>query len=75
LALTEYQQEDSNTGNAISVENDINEKLQSIVKTKILAEDVKTNADEERVRFESIIDFPHFLLHVLTNFYRGLKDR
>lgn len=62
---TEYQQEHSNTGK--KAENNINEKLQSILYNDP-TEKVSTNENDERTRFESIIDFPHFLLHVLRIF-------
>lgn len=66
----EYQQEHSDTGK--KAENNINEKLQSILYNDP-TEKVSTNGNDERTRFESIIDFPHFLLHVLRIFKKVKK--
>ena len=46
---------------------DINDKLNAILHNSSV-EVVNTIDKEERKRFESIIDFPHFLLHVLRVF-------
>lgn len=66
----EYQQEHSDTGKKAG--NNINEKLQSILYNDP-TEKVSTNGNDERTRFESIIDFPHFLLHVLRIFKKVKK--
>lgn len=51
-------------------------KIEDIINSKPVASVDGINERDERVRFESIIDFPHFLMHTLRVFiaHKGLEN-